>query len=54
MDPDIEKDFQRNIVMILSLNEMKYTYSKECVKWPLKNKRKDLNDKWELNTSQKY
>ena len=40
MDPDKEKVFQRNIAMILSLNEMKYTYSKTCVKRPLKQTKK--------------
>ena len=31
------------------------TYSKTCVKWPLKNRQnKDLNDKWKLNEGQKY
>ena len=31
------------------------TYSKTCVKWPLKNRQNiDLNDKWELNEGLKY
>ena len=30
-------------------------YSKTCVKLPLKNRQNQgLNDKWELNTGQKY
>ena len=37
------------------IKEAKDSYSKTCVKQPLKNRQnKDLNDKWKLNEGQKY
>ena len=40
---------------VCNCSHLGHMYSKTCLKWPLKNRQnRDLNDKWQPNTGQKY